>query len=89
MILFHTLESNFKMKELVSKQTLTDLPSMSNYKIFSKQKIGTDKFLVKFNVCSEEKIGNYLQITTDKEQFIESYYAHKLILAYRFGLKCM
>lgn len=70
MILFHTMESNFKINDLVSKQTLSDLPSIPNYKIFSKLKIGTDKFLVNFNVCSEEKIGNYLKITTDKEQFV-------------------
>ena len=27
-------------------------------------------FLIKFNICSENKPSNYLQITTDKEQII-------------------
>lgn len=70
MILFHALESDLRMKDSASKQTLSDLPSVHNHKILSKQKIGPDKFLVNFNVCSEEKIGNYLKITTDKEQFV-------------------
>lgn len=63
--MYHSHSFKFQDKELVDKI----LPSELNNKILSKQKIGPDKFLVKFNICSKiNENGKYVQITTDKEQ---------------------
>lgn len=69
--LFHDPNWDFKGKTLIDEKYSSDLVYQSNSQMLTKLKIGSDKFLVKFNVCSEnDKKTKYLLITTDKEEFI-------------------
>ncbi|NNL57951.1 MAG: hypothetical protein HKP31_00505 [Nitrosopumilus sp.] len=50
--------------------TIKNSKSQPNSDIISKMKIGQDEYLIKFNVCTEnKKDSKYLLVTTDREQF--------------------
>lgn len=81
--LFNSFEWNFNGKESIGKKISKITQSQNdsaetnpilNSKIISKTKIGTEKYLIKFNICSENKNSNHLQIVTDKEQIIGKIY---------------
>lgn len=61
---------NFEGKNLIDKKYPSDLKDNLNSKISSYVKIGPNKFLVNFQICSEVTQSKYLLITTDQEQFI-------------------
>jgi len=57
-------------EKFFSKLTIKNSKSQPNSDIISKMKIGQDEYLIKFNVCTEnKKDSKYLLVTTDREQF--------------------
>jgi len=62
---------NFEGKEIIDKKYPSEMKNQLNSNILSFIKIGPNKFLVKFQICSENsQKSRYLLVTTDQEQFL-------------------
>jgi len=61
---------NFEGKNSIDEKYPSELKDNLNSKVLSYVKVGPNKFLVKFQICSEVNQSKYLLISTDKEQFI-------------------
>jgi len=71
--LYNDPQWTFEGKNLIDEKYPSEMKNKLNPRILSYAKIGPDKYLVKFQICSEVAYkSKYLLITTDKEQFTGS-----------------
>lgn len=62
---------NFEGKNLIDDKYPSEMKDKLESRILSQVKIGPDKFLVKFQICSQVMYkSKYLFVTTDREQFL-------------------
>lgn len=61
------VDPNFLSKHKVNQDSASILKSQIKPTVTSSFKIGTEKFLVHFTICSENEKSNYIQFVSDKE----------------------
>ncbi len=71
LFLFNNLSWDFEGKDLIDKKYSSYFEIQKNSKIVSKYKIGQSKYLVKFQICTENNLkSSFLLVITEKERFL-------------------